>query len=246
MLEDERATSEDYEPVRAPRLSEEIIKRIARMVAEGALKLNDRLPTERALQLRWQVSRPVLREAFRVLEMQGVIESRQGGGRFLRSTRVLDPIRATSSELQANSGVLEQIWEAREAVEVKLAELAALRATDGDIIAIARPLNAITKVSREELQNLDLNGEFHDAIAKAARNPLLEDMIERLLRASAQVGFKRIVGLQDWSELQGEHQPILEAIRNHDPVAAQAMMRRHFDNLRGRVEAARQANHPRA
>jgi GntR family transcriptional repressor for pyruvate dehydrogenase complex len=224
------------EPIRSTRYSEGVILRIARMVEEGSLKLNDRLPTERDLQVRWQVSRPVLREAFRILEAQGVVESRPGGGRFLRSTRVLDPLRSTTDELAANRDILERIWEAREAVEVKLAELAALRATDADLAAIGRPLSLIGELPRERLATLDLNGDFHTAIARAARNPLLEEMIERLLRASAQVGFKRIVGLQDWAALQGEHQPIFDAIRKRQPQAAREAMRRHFDNLRRRVE----------
>ncbi len=58
-----------FRPVRSVRLSEEIINQIARLVNDGRLKLNDRFPSERDLARQWQVSRPVLREAFRVLEM---------------------------------------------------------------------------------------------------------------------------------------------------------------------------------
>ena len=68
-----------FTPVRSPRLSEEIIRQIARLVRSGELKLNERFPSERVLQDQWGVSRPVLREAFRALEVQGMIESRPGG-----------------------------------------------------------------------------------------------------------------------------------------------------------------------
>ena len=94
-----------------------------------------------------------------------------------------------------------------------------------DLIAmIERPLILVASETPEALEGLDLNGEFHAAIAAAAGNPILEEMSERLLRKSAQVGFRHIVGAQDWAALQGEHRPILEAIKAHDPVAARGAM----------------------
>ncbi|WP_172122071.1 FCD domain-containing protein [Devosia sp. 919] len=231
----ENASGPEFAPIKNTRLSEVIIAQIASLVERGHIELNQRFPSERELQERWRVSRPVLREAFRVLEMRGVVESRQGGGRYLRSTHVIDPSRVRTSELAANRDVLLRIWEAREAVETKLAELAAQRATTDQLAAIERPLLAIALEPAEKLMSLDLNGEFHAAIARAASNPILEEFSERLLQTSKQVGFKSIVGLQDWRALQGEHQPIFEAIRQQDPASARQAMAAHFHNLRLRV-----------
>jgi GntR family transcriptional repressor for pyruvate dehydrogenase complex len=222
-------------PVRSLRLSEEIIGQIASLVAEGHIGLNDRFPSERELHTRWQVSRPVLREAFRVLEMQGVIESRPGGGRYLRSTRVLDPTRLRSSRLEENRDVLLRIWEAREAVESKTAALAAQRATPEQITRIEETLGLVSTLPREKLEELDLNGDFHQAVAQAAGNPVLDEIVHRLLQQSGQIGFKSIVGVDDWATLQAEHLPILNAIRRRDPKAASQAMMRHFENLRRRT-----------
>jgi len=222
-------------PVRSLRLSEEIIGQIASLVAEGHIGLNDRFPSERELHTRWQVSRPVLREAFRVLEMQGVIESRPGGGRYLRSTRVLDPTRLRSSRLEENRDVLLRIWEAREAVESKTAALAAQRATPEQITRIEETLGLVSTLPREKLEELDLNGDFHRAVAQAAGNPVLDEIVHRLLQQSGQIGFKSIVGVDDWATLQAEHLPILNAIRRRDPKAASQAMIRHFENLRRRT-----------
>ena len=222
-------------PVRSLRLSEEIIGQIASLVAEKHIGLNDRFPSERELQARWQVSRPVLREAFRVLEMQGVIESRPGGGRYLRSTRVLDPTRLRSSRLEESRDVLLRIWEAREAVESKTAALAAQRATPEQISRIEETLGLLSTLPREKLEELDLNGDFHQAVAQAAGNPVLDEIVHRLLQQSGQIGFKSIVGVDDWATLQAEHLPILKAIRRRDPKAASQAMVRHFENLRRRT-----------
>ena len=111
-----------------------------------------------------------------------------------------------------------------------------------DLIAmIERPLILVASETPEALEGLDLNGEFHAAIAAAAGNPILEEMSERLLRKSAQVGFRHIVGAQDWAALQSEHRPILEAIKAHDPVAAREAMAHHFRVLRNRADASGRA-----
>ncbi|MBF9060130.1 FCD domain-containing protein [Rhodobacterales bacterium HKCCSP123] len=232
------ANDDGFAPVRAPRLSEEIVNQIANLVATGKISLNQRFPSERALQEKWRVSRPVLREAFRVLEAQGIVESRPGGGRFLRSTRVLDAGRPNWSDLRANRDVLMRLWEAREAVESKLAELAAIRATEEDIEKISRPIQLIEELAPEDLEDLDLNGQFHAAIATAARNPILEQIGTDLIRKSGQVGFKHLVGVTNWAALQSFHQPILDAIRARDPAAAVVASKLHFDNLRERVREA--------
>jgi len=74
-------SSDAFTPIRNVRLYETIIEQIAALVEDGQLHSGDRFPTERQLQEKWRVSRPVLREAFRALEMHGIVESRRGGGR---------------------------------------------------------------------------------------------------------------------------------------------------------------------
>jgi GntR family transcriptional repressor for pyruvate dehydrogenase complex len=236
MLDDPKSASPPpFRPVRTVRLSEEIINQIARLVDGGHIKLNERFPSERDLERQWQVSRPVLREAFRVLEMRGVVESRPGGGRYLRSTRVAEPSEMRWSRLEANRDALLRLWEAREALECKLAELAAVRATPAEIDAIGRPLRVVASEPPERLKDLDLNADFHRAVARAAHNPLLEEMMERLLTESGRVGFKDIVGVEDWATLQGEHQPVYDAIRKRDPERARRAMIGHFENLSKRI-----------
>ena len=76
-----------FTPVQSVRLYETIIEQIAGLVQDGQLNRGDRFPSERQLQDQWRVSRPVLREAFRALEIQGIVESRPGGGPSRRAYR---------------------------------------------------------------------------------------------------------------------------------------------------------------
>lgn len=219
-------------PVRAQRLSEEIIRQIARLVESGQLAVDERFPSERTLEQQWKVSRPVLREAFRALEVQGLIESRPGGGRYLRSSWIPDPAQLRRSRLVANRENLLQIWDAREAVEVRSAELAAMRATADEIEELERPLKLLSSVSPAEAKRLDLDRSFHMVIARAAHNPFLLEIIGNLVARMSEIGFRDMLGVEDFKPLLGIHQPIYQAIAARDPKAARLAMIRHYDELR--------------
>jgi len=225
-------TDTQLTPVRAQRLSEEIIRQIARLVASGQMTIDERFPSERVLEQQWKVSRPVLREAFRALEVQGLIESRPGGGRYLRSSWIPDPAQLRRSRLVANRENLLQIWEARESVEIKAAELAAVRATAEEIAALEKPLKLLASLPPAEAKRLDLDRSFHIVIARAARNPFLLDMIGNLVARMGEIGFRDMLGVEDFEPLLGIHQPIHRAIAARDPDAARRAMIHHYDELR--------------
>jgi GntR family transcriptional regulator, transcriptional repressor for pyruvate dehydrogenase complex len=226
-----------FRPVRSARLSEEIIRQIAQLVADGQLKVGEQFPSERTLQQQWQVSRPVLREAFRALEVQGLVDSRPGGGRYLRASWIPDPLRQRQNRLEANRENLLQLWDARESVEVKAAELAARWATPGEIEQIARPLRMVVDRPADEIQGIDFNREFHLVIARASRNPLIEEMIIKLVAKASEIGFKELLDVEDFAKLLLIHQPIADAIAAHDPSRARAAMATHFAELRKSIGA---------
>jgi len=222
-------------PLRVPRLSEEIIREIARLVDTGQLVVDDRFPSERELEQQWGVSRPVLREAFRALELQGLIESRPGGGRYLRASWIPNPDQLRRNKLVANRENLLQIWDARESVELRSAELAAMHATSAELAELERPLLQLASLSPADAKNLDLDRSFHLVIARASRNPFILDIISNLVSRMSDIGFRDMLGVEDFKPLLGIHQPIFHAIAARDPQKARAAMRRHFATLRRTV-----------
>jgi GntR family transcriptional repressor for pyruvate dehydrogenase complex len=223
---------EPLAPAPGRRFSEEVISRIGRLVAEGEVTVDARFPSERALEARWRVSRLVIREAFRALEVQGVVESRPGGGRYLRSDRVPDPARLRRLRLEAGREQLLQIWQAREALEAKAAELAALHATPAQIEAMAAPLRLMAAGPSEALRQTDTNRAFHLALAAASGNAVLEDLIADLVARSQATGFRHLLELDEWAALLPEHRPIHDAIVARDAAAARAAVAAHFAGLR--------------
>jgi GntR family transcriptional regulator, transcriptional repressor for pyruvate dehydrogenase complex len=221
-----------FTPVRTSRLSEEIIRQIARLVESGQFAINERFPSERTLERQWQVSRPVLREAFRALEVQGFVESRPGGGRYLRASWIPDPAQQRRSHLVANRENLLQIWDAREGVETKAVELAAVRATPAEIAALERSLESLASLPPAEAARLDFNRDFHLVIARAARNSLIEEMMNSLVARCNEIGFREMLDVEDFAKLLRIHQPIFDAIVARDSQAARTAMIGHFNELR--------------
>jgi DNA-binding FadR family transcriptional regulator len=119
--------------VNRAKLYEQVLERIRAHVEETGLRAGDKLPSERDLAERLGVSRASIKQAIVVLEVQGLLESRHGGGTYLRSDQLdVEPV----DELVARRSRLPEVLEAREALETKLAELAAQRRTRTDLAAI--------------------------------------------------------------------------------------------------------------
>ena len=225
-------TTGAFKPIRSVRLYETIIEQIAVLVQDGHLSTGDRFPAERALQKKWGVSRPILREAFRALEMQGIIESRPGGGRYLRAARIPHPDEYRNLRLTPDRGTLVHIWQAREAVEVMAAGLATANASRAQLAAVGRPLRMLDTMTPDAYGRDDVNRDFHAAVARASGNPVLEQIILDLLQRFHEAGFKDLPKQSDWTGLAADHQPIYDAIAAGDPKAAENAMARHFRKLR--------------
>lgn len=119
------------------KLYEELIERLRAYVREAGLVPGDRLPSERELAVRLGVSRNSLTQAIVVLEVQGFVRAKHGGGLYLmRDNLKVEPIEALLARRQR----LPDILDAREALETKLAELAAQRRSAEDMVALDRAL----------------------------------------------------------------------------------------------------------
>ena len=109
-------------------LYEEVVKDLYQLIDEEHLKPGDKLPPERELMEQLDVSRNVLREAFRVLESRGVIVSHQGKGRFLRTQSQLSESTESLSKNLERCSMMEA-YEVRQVLEVKGVELIIRNAT---------------------------------------------------------------------------------------------------------------------
>lgn len=212
-------------PMPRSRLYEQLVERLLAIIHEMELGPGDRLPPERELATGLGVSRASVRQALVVLEVQGLVEVRHGEGAILLDTR---PDAAVLSAVAAHTRRLTEVIEAREALEVKLAGLAAERRTDEDLDRIEAALALMEQEIAGGERGLAGDEKFHAAVTAAARSRLLGDL---MLEIGAAIRESRIESLSQPDRPQvslASHREIADAIRAGDEAAASEAMRRHI------------------
>ncbi|MCR3749950.1 MULTISPECIES: FadR/GntR family transcriptional regulator [Lentzea] len=216
--------SEALRPMVKSRLYEQVLERLRAHVTEAGLSAGDRLPAERDLAASLGVSRASVKQAIVVLEVQGLVEARHGGGTYLvRDTLDVEPVE----QLVERRKRLPEVLEAREALETKLAELAAERRTDAELETIREALDFM----RDEIDGGDNGVEgdrrFHAAVTAAAHSSLLAEFMKTI---AEQITESRTESLRQPgrpSRSLAQHTAIYEAIAAGDAKKAAAAMRKH-------------------
>ena len=223
----------EFKEITPVRLYESVIDQIMDLVKRSELKPGDKLPPERELAEKLSISRNSLREAFRVLESRGLIKSKAGGGRYIREIRKNGYSNTENIILSLEKSSILELLEARELFEVKIAKIAAQRATIEDTELIEQVLNKMNE--EEELKygkETESDTEFHLAIAKASHNFVFTNIIRLhldLLKGTREKT-QQIPGRRE--ERWREHQAILQAIKEHSTKKAGEAMLKHLRNVR--------------
>jgi len=157
------------EPIRTKKISEEIVSQIKQLISKGELKPGDRIPSERELAAMLGVSRPSVREAIMVLEAMGFLESRQGGGTFVKAltaVSIMDPLAKLVEKRDPE--LLRSLAEVRMGLESWSAYLAGKRATAKDIAELRRLYYVMEKQAAKGGWDSEIDAEFHYAITAAS------------------------------------------------------------------------------
>jgi GntR family transcriptional repressor for pyruvate dehydrogenase complex len=224
-------------PVRRTRVPEEIVAQIRGFIASGELKPGDRLPSERELAERFQVSRASIREALTALQVMGLLErSRVGGGLAARGNHVWFTIAPLHTLLATRSHIIEQI-DVRRMIEPEMGRLAAERAGAADIERMERCLDDMLADIEAGGLGSAADAAFHAAIAATTNNELLTRIVQLIGDAIRE--HREILQTEDGArESLQEHRMILDAIRRRDGEAAYQCTRRHIDSVRRLLEDA--------
>ena len=221
------------EPIRPKKISEEIVSQIKQLISKGELKPGDRIPSERELATMLGVSRPSVREAIMVLEAMGFVESRQGGGTYVKAlteASIMNPLAKLVEKRDPE--LLRSLAEVRMGLESWSAYLAAQRATDSDIAEMRRLYKIMEKQAAKGGWSPDVDAEFHYAITSASHNSLqmhVLDSIHSLFHATIQVALMEFYQQEGHVQLLlTHHHDIMEAIAAHDPELARKKMMEHL------------------
>lgn len=200
-----------------------IVQQLGLKIVSGEIPENEKLPSEAELCEEYQVSRPVFREAIRVLNAKGLTYSRPRIGTVVRPKDewyLLDPdVLFWLIQTTPENEFFKTLSTVRRVLEPELAYIAASTATEDDIQNIKNAYEGMEKAKNvEEFMQPDI--QFHLAIAKATHNDLLAYM-SKMLVLPLQQSIK-VTSLRP--NLQGHslprHKAILTAIENKDPLSA--------------------------
>ena len=204
-------------------------------LATGALGVGQKLPTERELASRFQVSRTVVRDALVLLEAESRIVRQVGRGTFVAplSLGAGGPARGTETPLASPSALLE----ARSVIEGELAALAVLNATVQDLEALDAACRATaTAATPADFERLD--SAFHRAIAAATHKPVLMAADEVVESARDNPEWRKLKVQRHLArpsrraEVQEEHQRVVAAIEKRDAAGARRHMLAHLNAVR--------------
>ncbi len=199
---------------------------------EGSIRSGDRLVPERDLAAQLGVSRPIVREALRALSMMGAVEIQSRVGTIVRQpdVSVLGDFFAYS--LAQQTGVIEDVMQARIAIECQAVRLACQRATTVDFESLGHALERIEATIDDPMKGSLADHEFHAALVRAAKSDTLASlytaMASILLRShrDRRAMVEMDAGIKEY--LIADHRRIFKAVVAHDEEAADRLLRDHF------------------
>ncbi|QCB45165.1 FadR/GntR family transcriptional regulator [Hydrogenophaga sp. PAMC20947] len=219
------------------RLSDQLYGKVFEQITSGRFKLGEQLPSEVEIAEKFGVSRPVVREAFLRLRVDGLITSRQGMGTFVSHQPALRiKVYAKAQDI----ATYLRCQELRITVEGDAARLAAERHTEEqmDAIVSAHETFSIGVHSGDLTPAADL--DFHARIAQASGNEFYANTLENIHEAMVglmrlTLGLTRTASKKRALTVLDEHSAIVSAIRARDGEQARVAMQFHLGQARRRL-----------
>jgi DNA-binding FadR family transcriptional regulator len=223
--------------VHVPKMAEVIAARLRKQIVHGELRQDDALPSETALIEQFGVSRPTLREAFRILESESLISIRRGarGGARVNAPDGGAAARYTGLILEYRGATLRDVYDARSVIEPSCAGRLARNHTDEDI-AVLRAAAAEANETSDPMVRIRLHTDFHALIVGRSKNTTL-DVLSGMLR--------NIIDQVTWDAVRSQtsaeaaahadshgnraHNKLIDLIEAADADGATALWRKHLD-----------------
>lgn len=216
-------------PMQVPKASDVLADDLRERILRGDFPEGTALPPERELVAQTRMSRTTVREALRILEVQGLVQIRTGrsGGAFVQKPGEESIASTVNLLIRGRQVRMAALLETREAVEPACAQLAAKYRTDADLEALDRANTAIA--AEGSLSDfLTANIDWHVAVAVASHNELLTGFMVALSRAIyAATDNQGFINASVRKTTVQAHRSITEAIRKRDSAAAGRRMTRH-------------------
>lgn len=217
-------------PMDVPKASDVLANELRERILDGEFAEETPLPPERDLVAQTQMSRSTVREALRILEVQGLVRIKAGraGGAFVQLPSKDSVATSVSLLIRGQQLRLAALLETREAIEPFCAQLAARNRTKQDLKALDTANNVIADESGTLSGFLEANVDWHVGVATASHNELLTGIMTALSQAIyTATENEQFVDAEVRQTTAKAHRSITRAIREKNPEAAVRRMTRH-------------------
>mgnify|MGYP006267375983 CR=1 FL=1 len=222
-----------FTPIRVERVADKVAEQLKKLIADGIVKVGDRLPPERELAEQMGVSRASVREALQQLEMQGMLEIVHGGGSIVRNITGQEIRKTLELVLEGDPKRVLELAELRAILEAWAAKEAAKHRTEAELETMRGYLEEMERDFERGQIRYDADFKYHSEIAAATHNTIylhLIDTIYHLIRYSIQVHREEVFTRQsDQDTILNHHRNIYDAIRDRNPEDAERAMKEHLD-----------------
>jgi GntR family transcriptional regulator, transcriptional repressor for pyruvate dehydrogenase complex len=220
-----------------PKMAELISDVLRRQIVHGDLKEGDALPSEAALMEQFEVSRPTLREAFRVLESESLITIRRGahGGARVKSPDQGIAARYAGLILEYRGTTLRDVFDARSVIESECAGIAAQKRTSHDLNRLEETYESISQTG-SIADRIVKHAEFDVAVVAASGSQTFIVLVSMLRSIIDKSTLESVVATADspktvkaYHDAHLAHRRLIDLIRKRDADAATAHWRRHLE-----------------
>ena len=230
-----------FRPIHTRRAFEEICERIREQLALGVLKPGDKLPPERDLAQQLGVSRNVLREALRSLEMAGILRLRKGvkGGAFIREGDTGRMNEVMRDMLSLGTISVRELSEARINVIDLVVRLACVAARQRDFEALEANIERTDVATREGrlLDRVECSREFYRLLAESTGNKVIAMMVNSVTEIHMRFVYAKVASSGAATpRLTDKRRQFLAALRARDVTAATRLMRIHVESVQRMLE----------
>lgn len=217
-------------PMKVPKASDVLANELRERILSGDFAEGTGLPPERDLVVQTRMSRTTVREALRILEVQGLIRIKAGrtGGAFVQQPGEEAMASTVNLLIRGRQIRLSALLETREAIEPFCAQLAATQRTAEELELLEAANRAMSDDKGDLAQFLEANVDWHVAVARASHNELLSGLMTALSRAIyAATDDATFIDSDVRHTTIRAHETITAAIRDKDAAAAGRRMTRH-------------------
>jgi GntR family transcriptional regulator, transcriptional repressor for pyruvate dehydrogenase complex len=218
-------------PIKKTRVAEEVAQRIRTLILDGTFPQGKPLPSERVLTEQFGVSRGSIRDAFRMLEMIGLLETRHGRGTFPHELTVDRLVAPLASVMAYQQDLQDELLDVRRMFEPAVARAAATRMTEEDLADLQGILDTQRRKIKTGQPTIVEDTAFHAVLARSTRNRVIVSLMSTLNDLLVE---SRTLSLSQEGRLLKSiegHEAVVDALRRRDAEGAARAMYEHIDKI---------------